>query len=173
MRPAVLVDAGSPGPDDPPETAAPSFVPTTGTEPLFAGATVRRASVSPSLRLDLSGCVGGERCLAQSVRGGLLMGDLVELSGGVRFEQNGVRTAWLGVIGLALQGRFTGAPWMSLVLGHQMAVAGDSLRLTPNAGLRFEPVRGTVVGVMPLGLTYFQEKERVAYTPSLDLAHAF
>jgi hypothetical protein len=176
FAPQVLVLNGggtssSPQPAEVDEQASLAAAPT-DMEPLFSARAQRRAQWQPSLRLEAGGCVLQDRCLAESLRLGLLIGDLVELSGGGRWEQVSSGASWLGVVGLGMQGKFTRWPSLALALSAQVAF-GSAVRVMSSAGLRFRPGGDIWVGVQPLGLTYFEKESRLAYTPSLDVGYVF
>lgn len=141
--------------------------------PLFSSQAQRRAYLQPSLRFDVGGCVSMTRCHAESLKIGLLMGDLFELSAGGRWEQFDGKSSLLGVMGLGLQGKFTSAPSLALALNAQFAFGGSTVRMMSSAGLRIRPSGDIWMGLQPLALTYFQTESKLAYTPSLDLGYVF
>ena len=139
--------------------------------PLFSDRAIRRSSFQLSLRAEGGACVGSEGCTHSSLRLGALLGDLVELSGGLRWEQLRQGFSPMAMFGVGLQGRFPRHPSLALMLGTQIAL-GEETRVTPQAGLRLHLGEGFWFGVQPLAVTFFVG-DRVAYSPSLDLAYTF
>lgn len=143
-----------------------------GGQPLFSDQASRRSRFLPVLRGEVGGCLGSEPCSYQSLRLGAVVMDLVEFSGGLRWEQLGGRSSLAAVLGLGLQGRFPRYPSLALALATQVTV-GDRTRITPQAGLRWNPGDGFWLGLQPLAVTFLLPEERVAYTPSLELGYSF
>jgi len=139
--------------------------------PLFSGLAVRRSSFRPSLRIDGGACVASDACFAGAARLGFTVANLVELSGGVRWEE-GTSGSLFGTFGAGLHGQFPGAQALALFLGTQVAV-GDGFRVAPSAGLRVRPAAEFWIGLQPAGVTYFSKEKRFAYTPSIELAYEF
>jgi len=161
----------STAPDDPDEPS--SQLSPEEARPLFSDQARRRSIFSPSLRAEVGACLGGATsCSHETFRLGALLGDFVELSGGLRVEQRGARSSLLAALGLGLQGRFPGVPSLALALGSQASV-GLATRVSMSAGLRGHLGQGFWLGFQPLGATYFVSEGALSYTPSLDLAYAF
>lgn len=152
-----------------------SFAPPALTEeeqPIFSGRAQRRATILPFVRGDFGGCVGSESCAAGSVRGGVIVKDFVDLSGGIRWDRLGQDTSPMFVLGAGLQGKFTSFPSLALALGS-LVTFGEKVRVAPYAGLRGYLGAGIWAGLQPLGVTFFLPEKRIAYTPSLDLSVTF
>ncbi|RYE92367.1 MAG: hypothetical protein EOO75_06885 [Myxococcales bacterium] len=164
--------SSSGGGDRSPLLAPPGAAHDTTATPLFSGRAIRQAVVRPSLRADVTGCIGGTACVGGSLRLGVLLGDLVELSGGVRAEQLRDRTTPYALFGLGFQGRFPTVPSLGLHLGSQVAI-GPEFRVMPSVGLRWQPSAGVWLGLNPIGVTFFLDENRVSYTPSLDVGVEF
>jgi hypothetical protein len=170
----LVITSGSSSSSGSPEEGEPSAVVplTEEEEPLFSERTQRRSVVSPFLRGDIGGCLGPSSCAAGSLRAGVLLKDLVELSGGIRWDRLEDDPSRQVVLGAGLQGRFPSAPSLALALGSLVAF-GDKVRVAPYAGLRGHLGAGFWMGLQPLGVTFFLTEKRIAYTPSLDLAFTF
>jgi hypothetical protein len=170
----VITSGSSPSSGGSPGEGEPSaLVPLTDDEePLFSERVRRRSVVSPFLRGDIGGCLGSASCVAGSLRAGVLLKDLVELSGGMRWDRLEEDPSRQFVLGAGLQGKFPSAPSLALALGSLVAL-GDKVRVAPYAGLRGHLGAGVWMGFQPLGVTFFLAKKRIAYTPSLDLAFTF
>ncbi|HVH46435.1 MAG TPA: hypothetical protein VM925_29035 [Labilithrix sp.] len=143
---------------------------------LFSRKTIRQAEYRPSLRVDAGTCLLDRTCVLGSARGGVTFFDVLDLSGGLRWE-DGRTTRLMATVGLGFQARFLHAQRLAMYTGVQFGL-GDGLRVAPSVGVRFRVVEGLWVGAMPLGLTYFaandpRGKRGVLYTPSLDLGYEF
>ncbi|WP_394841373.1 hypothetical protein LZC95_30405 [Pendulispora brunnea] len=171
-------DDSSPEYQGPPRTR-PASLPSEGQDsvPLFSGRAQRRAIVRPSLRVDAGACAFSDRCFTGSARVGATFLDILDISGGVRWEQGRTDTV-LATAGAGLNGTFPRLPALSVYVGTQFGF-GDGFRIIPSAGLRLKPGGNVSIGILPASFTYFSpdrgspERSRVAYTPSLELGYEF
>ena len=147
--PAVSVGV----PDDEPE-------PTTAM-PLFSRGARRRANVRVVGRLEGGACWpgGGSSgdCIVSGARAGVRLLDVFELTGGVRVESNEARSQPLAVLGAMLHGEAPSAHWFALAAGASVAFDGEHAHVVPEVAVRFRPVRGLWIGLVPVEPVYRTE----------------
>lgn len=140
-------------PDDEPE-------PTTAM-PLFSRGARRRANVRVLGRLEGGLCWpgGGSSgdCVVSGARAGVRLLDIFELTGGVRVESNAARSQPLAVLGAMLHGEAPSARWFALAAGASVAFDGERAHVVPEVAIRFRPVRGLWIGLVPVEPVYRSE----------------
>jgi hypothetical protein len=169
-----------PSSHDEPSTIGPttSFAPaqlaTRDAAPIFSERDERRSSVRPLLRGDVGLCLfSATECTQGSARAGAIFLNIVELTGGVRFERGTEAPIWV-VAALGLHGAFPKFPRAALYVGAQGGVAlQGGLLFTPAAGLRIRTFGNLWLGAMPASFTYYSRPGRTAYSPSLELMYDF
>jgi hypothetical protein len=131
--------------------------------PLFSRDARRRAAVRLLARAEGGACWpgGGQNgdCLVGGARAGVRLADMFELTGGVRTEnqpQLGT-TRPLAVFGAMLHGEVPSLHWLALAIGASVAFDADRAHVIPTFGVRFRPVRGLWLGLVPLQPVYATE----------------
>jgi hypothetical protein len=128
--------------------------------PLFSAAARRRANIRALARLEGGACwPSGPNtdCVVGGVRAGVRIVDLVELTAGVRTETMGGTTKPLALAGFMLHGESPAAHWIALAVGASVAFDGARAHVIPTLAVRFRPLRGLWLGLVPLEPVYATE----------------
>ncbi len=141
---------GAQVPDDEPDTDV--------AIPLFSRGARRRANVRALARLEGSACWPGEGprtdCVVGGARAGVRIVDLFELTAGIRTETSNNVTQPLAVVGGMIHGESPSFHWLALALGASVAFDGNRAHVIPMFSVRFRPVRGLWLGLIPLAPVY-------------------
>ena len=131
--------------------------------PLFSHDARRRANIRLVARLEGAACWPGGGptgdCIASGARVGVRLADVYELTAGVRAEtetQLGA-TKPLAVAGFMLHGEVPSLHWLAIALGASVAFDAERAHVIPTFGVRFRPVRGLWLGLVPLQPVYATE----------------
>lgn len=143
------------------------------TTPLFSRGSRRRSHVRVLARLEGGVCwpkagPNGD-CVTSGARLGVRLVDLVELTGGVRVESDLTTTRPLAVFGAMLHGEAPGAHWFALGLGASIAFDDVRARVIPELSVRFRPVRGLWLALVPLAPVYATEDGSWTMTSGVEL----
>lgn len=132
---------------------------TSATIPLFSRGARRRANIRAVARLEGGACWPGSGvdCIVSGARIGMRVLDMLELTGGARVESNGLGSQPLAVFGAMLHGESPGAHWFALAAGASVAFDATRAHVVPTLGVRFRPVRGFWIGLMPVQPVYAAE----------------
>jgi hypothetical protein len=128
--------------------------------PLFSRDARRRAQVRVLGRLEGGFCwpAGPNTdCAVGGARVGVRLYELFEMTAGLRTETaNGV-TQPLAVGGIMVHGESPGLHWLAIALGASVAFDGNRAHIVPTFGIRFRPVRGLWLGLVPVQPVYATE----------------
>jgi hypothetical protein len=129
--------------------------------PLFSHDARRRAVVRVVARADGAAYWpgGGARgdCVVAGARGGVRIEDLFDLTAGVRTETTNGVTKPLAAISAMIHGEAPSLHWLALAVGTTIAFDGDRAHIVPSLAVRFRPVRGLWLGLVPLEPVYATE----------------
>ncbi len=128
--------------------------------PLFSAAARRRANIRALARLEGGACwpTGPNTdCVVGGARAGVRIVDMIELTAGVRTETMAGTTKPLALAGFMLHGESPAAHWVALAVGASVAFDGARAHVIPTLAVRFRPVRGLWLGLVPLEPVYATE----------------
>ncbi len=129
--------------------------------PLFSRGARRRANVRMLARLDGGACWPGggsnSDCFVTGARAGVRLIDVFELTGGVRVESNQTKSAALATFGAMFHGETPAAHWFAIAIGANVAFDGVRAHIVPQLSVRFRPVRGLWLGLVPVEPVYATE----------------
>lgn len=131
--------------------------------PLFSRGARRRANVRFLARVEGGACWpgggGSADCITSGARLGLRLLDFIELTAGARVETNQTRNVSvpLATLGAMLHGESPSAHWFAIALGASVAFDGTRAHVVPQFSVRFRPLRGLWLGLVPVEPIYASE----------------